>query len=99
MRSPCQEAAALVSEAQERQNTYGEPYQNHLRIARLWNARLHEKLSSPLEPEDVASCMRMVKEARLVQTPGHYDSIMDIAGYAEVEYLIGEGRDGSKRKA
>jgi hypothetical protein len=71
-----------------RQHTYGHPLDNHERIARLWNARLHEKLAVPLLPEDVTACMRLVKEARLIATPGHADSLVDLAGYADVEHEI-----------
>lgn len=72
----------------QRENVYGHPLDNHERIARLWNARLHEKLSESLTAEDCAACMRLVKEARLIQSPGHRDSLVDIAGYADVEYEI-----------
>lgn len=84
-------AAALVSV--DRQATYGHPLTNHERIARLWTARLYEKLlpGVELEPEDVSALMRLAKEARLIQTPGHVDSLVDIAGYAEVEARIHRG--------
>ena len=78
-----EEADGLVNGA--RSGAYGAPAVNHERIARLWNARLHEKLREPLTPADVTSLMRLVKEARLIATPGHRDSLVDIAGYAEVE--------------
>jgi hypothetical protein len=84
--SVLQTALDLVRGA--RQQKYGHPLDNHERIARLWNARLHEKLAGPLTPEDVTACMRLVKEARLIETPGHEDSLVDIAGYADVEHLI-----------
>jgi hypothetical protein len=71
-----------------RRLAYGHPLDNHQRIARLWNARLHDKLSTPLTEEDVTSLMRLVKEARLIETPGHEDSLTDIAGYAHVEHEI-----------
>lgn len=75
----------------KRTRDYGPPRLNHERIARLWSARLHEILSRPLTPEEVTSLMRLVKEARLIETPGHVDSLVDIAGYAEVEAMIHEG--------
>jgi hypothetical protein len=71
-----------------RQESYGHPLDNHQRITRLWNARLHEKLAVPLTEEDVTACMRLVKEARLIESPGHEDSLVDIAGYADVESEI-----------
>lgn len=84
--TPSERAAALVNGP--RQAAYGHPYPNHERIAAFWNARLADKLNAPLEPHEVAACMRLVKEARLMQTPGHRDSLDDIAGYADVEFLI-----------
>lgn len=35
-----------------------------------------------LLPRDIAAMMRLMKEARLVETPDHLDSFMDIVGYA-----------------
>ena len=78
-----EEADGLVNGV--RSGAYGAPAVNHERIARLWNARLHEKLLEPLTPADVTALMRLVKEARLIATPGHHDSLVDIAGNAEVE--------------
>jgi hypothetical protein len=37
-----------------------------------------------ITPEQVALCMVAVKLSRLVETPGHYDSYVDICGYAGV---------------
>lgn len=84
--TPSQRAAELVSGP--RQKAYGHPHPNHDRIAAFWNVRLRDKLSAPLEPHEVAACMRLVKEARLMETRGHRDSLDDIAGYADVEFLI-----------
>lgn len=81
-------AAELV--AGSRQRDYGHPLPNHERIARLWTARLWEKLTLEITPEEVTSLMRLAKEARLIETPGHTDSLVDIAGYAEVEAMIHE---------
>lgn len=81
-----EEAAKLVDG--NRQAAYGAAAVNHDRICRLWNARLHEKLREPLTPADVTALMRLVKEARLIESPGHRDSLVDIAGYAEVEARI-----------
>ena len=90
---------SILEEAQrvtenDRQGTYGHPLPNHERIARLWNARLHEKLLAPLIPEDVTALMRLVKEARLIESPGHRDSLVDLAGYAHAEHRIHRRRDG-----
>lgn len=86
--TPSQRAAELV--AGDRQDAYGHPYPNHKRIADFWTVRLRDKLlpGEVIEPHEVAACMRLTKEARLMNTPGHQDSIDDIAGYADVEHLI-----------
>lgn len=81
-----------------RQGAYGHPLDNHERIARLWNARLHESLAKPLTEEDVTACMRLVKEARLIASPGHEDSLVDIAGYADVEHEIHVERERRRPK-
>lgn len=83
-------AADLVTG--DRREAYGHPLVNHQRIARLWTARLFEKLVPGVEidPEDVTALMRLAKEARLLESPGHIDSLIDIAGYAEAEAVIHE---------
>jgi hypothetical protein len=72
-----------------RQGTYGHPRADFQRTAALWQAYLSTKspASSPeggfLTPEDVAYMMILLKMARLMETPNHRDSIVDIAGYAQ----------------
>ena len=63
---------------QERGDSYGSITQCHQRIADLWSVILEKKI----EPEQVALCMIAVKQARLMETPNHEDSIQDILGYA-----------------
>lgn len=66
-----------------RQSTYGGPEDNFTRIQRLWNAHLENAGRIPvIQPEDVAIFLLLVKLARLAQTPTHFDSWVDIAGYA-----------------
>ena len=86
--SPCDRATYLVR--QKRQSEYGHPLDNHQRIADFWTVRLRDKLrdGERLDPHEVDACMRLVKEARLMATPGHQDSLDDIAGYADVEDAI-----------
>ena len=64
----------------ERDATYGEPLINHQRIAVLWQVVLGTEIS----PAEVAICMALVKIARLVQTPDHEDSYIDLVGYAAI---------------
>jgi hypothetical protein len=69
------EAAKAVK---DRDSHYGSPKQNHERIAALWSTLL----GFPVTPVQVAMCMVGVKLARLMETPDHADSAVDIAGYA-----------------
>lgn len=70
-----QQAEMLVSG--QRADDYGPVAENFARIARLWSAVLGVKVTAA----DVALCMIQVKVARLVASPGHVDSWVDIAGY------------------
>lgn len=68
----------------DRQSDYGNKLQNFSQIAMLWQGTLAAKLApaSIITAEDVALCMMQVKIARLVKSPDHEDSILDVAGYA-----------------
>jgi len=68
----------------ERNKAYGHPQDNFQRIADLWHAFLQGKYGAchRLSPEDVAVLNILQKVARLEHTPGHQDSLIDIAGYA-----------------
>lgn len=80
----------------QRAKDYGDKRENHQRIADLWNMWFDEtrnRVSRPdnsltpmgeWSPYDVAMMMLMVKIARLMHSPGHNDSHMDIAGYASI---------------
>jgi hypothetical protein len=65
---------------------YGNPEDNFLRIARLWNAHLLNrnllKFSYGVTEADVAIMLGQVKDARLANDPTHADSWIDKAGYA-----------------
>ena len=64
---------------------YGGPEDSFQRIANLWNDWMAERSKSIGEgfgPDDVAVMLMLVKIARLMSQVGHYDSIVDIAGYA-----------------
>ena len=64
----------------DRQKNYGEPLINHQRIAQLWQVILGTEIS----PAEVALCMCAVKIARLVETPQHEDSYVDLVAYAAI---------------
>lgn len=63
----------------ERGKVYGDPLTNHRRIAALWS----QYLGVPVLPSDVAECMALVKDSRLMQTPDHGDSLDDRAVYRD----------------
>lgn len=67
---------------------YGDKTVNHERIAFLWNAWLTESWkrrdSIEITAYDVAMMMLLLKVARLMHSPGHQDSHVDIAGYASI---------------
>jgi hypothetical protein len=68
----------------ERQENYGNQHQNFTNIADIWTVILREKLIAPVTPQDVAMCQIGLKLARLAKNGGkHFDSIVDVAGYAE----------------
>jgi len=74
------EAVRIVTGA--RRSAYGKPEQNFERIVRLWNAHmLNTSRDGNLTPVDVATFCRLIKEARLAETPDHKDSFVDILGY------------------
>ena len=69
-----------------RGSNYGHPFPNHKRIAELWSGYLE----FPITPFQVAIMQILVKISRITETPGHYDSLVDIAGYARVANMIDE---------
>lgn len=81
-----QEAQRIVFGA--RQGVYGHPRDDFQRTADLWESYLagrgllNEGAGGVL-PQDVAYMMILLKMARLMESPDHRDSIVDIAGYAE----------------
>ena len=62
----------------ERAKDYGDAYLNHKSIAELWSPILDKDITV----EQVYACMIAVKLSRLIETPDHEDSWIDICGYA-----------------
>ena len=62
----------------ERAKDYGDAYLNHKRIAELCSPILDKDITV----EQVYACMIAVKLSRLIETPDHEDSWIDICGYA-----------------
>lgn len=79
-----EEAGSITSGARRQQ--YGPPERNFERIASYWNVYfMNTGRSVLITPGDVSKMMRLMKEARLDETPDHYDSFVDIVGYALTE--------------
>lgn len=64
----------------DRGRGYGHPAINHQRIASMWSVFLEY----PIKAEQVAICMALVKIARLVETPDHEDSYLDLVAYGAI---------------
>lgn len=62
----------------ERGSVYGDVSENHQRIADIWSVILGQRVTA----KQAILCMAAVKVARLVETPDHTDSWVDLAGYA-----------------
>jgi hypothetical protein len=71
---------ALRLTSTDRQKNYGEPLVNHQRIADIWSVLLGVEIT----PSQVALCMVGVKLARLVETPDHLDSFIDMCAYGAI---------------
>ncbi len=80
--SVCQQAHALTTG--DRKDVYGHPSENFGNIAKLWSTYLGREITA----EQVAVCQILVKVERLRHAPGHLDSIVDVAGYANCMGMI-----------
>ena len=61
-----------------RNEDYGEPYNDFCRVAQMWSAAFDHFFT----PEDVAKALILLKVGRLCESPNHFDSWVDIAGYS-----------------
>lgn len=79
----------------ERQQAYGSPKDNLTVTAAIWSAQLSRILTRPITPGEVAQLMVGLKLARLVQSPDHVDSWLDVIGWGAVggEVSIPEGKE------
>lgn len=62
----------------DRRQNYGPPESNFKRIADKWSVTL----GIPITSVQVALCMIDLKTCRLIETPTHHDSWVDMAGYS-----------------
>ena len=70
-----EEAERLVNG--NRAKDYGDAYEKHDRIAKMWSVLLGKEVTV----RQVYQCMVAVKLCRLIETPDHEDSWIDICGY------------------
>lgn len=75
---------ALKTVTGQRQVDYGTVEDNFQNIANLWNSYfMNSSKGIPnIKSTDVASMMALMKIARLIHSPNHRDSWVDLAGYA-----------------
>lgn len=84
---PADVKAAIADEAKRivtgaRRSAYGTPENNFARIARFWTAYMRNTgRDVEITAGDVSPLMRLMKEARLCETPDHRDSYVDLVGY------------------
>ena len=76
----------------ERAKDYGDAVEMHRRIAAGWS----EILGVKVEAHEVALCMAWLKIARLVETPSHEDSYVDLVAYGSLAGEI-QAKDSAKR--
>jgi hypothetical protein len=74
--------AAAEAAVKEGEFRYGSPDKNFERIRALWNTILGDKMHDEISAADVGMMMICIKLARLIETPDHQDSAVDLAGYA-----------------
>ena len=84
--------AALAAVNGERNESYDEPENNFLRISMLWTTYLGFEVSA----SDVAVMNILQKVGRLMHTPDHWDSWVDIAGYAACGADVATTTKGTK---
>lgn len=71
-------AEAAEAVLKSRQDAYSAPENNFKNIAGLWSAYKSVKFTRA----DVSAMLALVKIGRLMTTPDHQDSWIDLAGYA-----------------
>lgn len=95
------EAQGLVNGA--RAQAYGHPKENFDRICALWNAYLRGRPDpmANINNKDHAILMILVKVARLLESPNHRDSLVDICGYAGTyeKLIVREEAEEAERDA
>lgn len=95
----CSKAAELTGG--DRAKSHGDKVENHLKIARMWNAYLWnvDPTFSGLSALDVANMMEALKIARRQAGSHNVDDYVDGAGYAGVAGEIAERSQAVARAA
>ena len=76
--------ANVIDTLHRRGAAYGHPIQNHKRIAELWAAYL----GYPIQPNEVAICMALVKISRQAEDSRVLDNYTDALGYIAIAKTI-----------
>ena len=68
----------------DRNTVSGDPEDNFVTIADFWRTYSKRRwgLEIPFHPVDVANMMTLLKVSRIANNPQHWDSYVDVAGYA-----------------
>ena len=75
----------------DRARDYGDAHEMHRRISVGWS----EILGVNVAPHEVALCMAWLKISRLVETPAHSDSYVDLVAYGALAAEI-QSKDSGK---
>ena len=86
------EAAKITSK--DRQQVYGHPADDFAKVAKMSEPIIESSIDPRLKH---ALYMMQVKIARLLNTPDHTDSVVDIAGYANTYAMVLEKIEEEKR--
>lgn len=79
----------IESVTHDRAVDYGDPRVSFDRIALMWSAITGADISA----QQVAHMMICLKISRLQTSPNHFDSLVDIVGYARCAVLVGHDTD------
>lgn len=88
-----EEAQKLTSV--DRQNVYGHPIDDFGKVVKMAEPILESSIDPRLKH---ALYMMQVKIARLLNTPDHIDSVIDIAGYANTYAMMLEKINEGEQK-
>ncbi len=83
----------------DREQTYGAPDKNLQAVAQLWSSYLYHSYKDRVTVDMVCDLMILMKVARLINTPDHRDSMVDICGYAALKERVQEYRKGQAAKS